>query len=267
MRTAANWSAATPRAARSTSASRSSARCRPARRCCAPARGPATTSGSAAAWATPGWRWKSSAARWHCRRRPSPRPARAWSSRRRGSRSAWHCAASRRAAVDISDGLAGDLGHVLRASGVGARLDADAAAALLAIGGQLDGAALGIDARRASVLAGGDDYELAFTAPPRRARAVAEAGRAAATPVTRIGTIEAEAGLRVVDATGRVAERAASLPSITSPEPRGAAKPRIAAPRMRDTVARCTLNPFPALRRWPRWPVRPSASCARTRRT
>jgi len=103
------------------------------------------------------------------------------------------------AAVDLSDGLAGDLGHVLRASGVGACLDADAAAGLLAIG-----AAAGLDlaTRRACTLAGGDDYELAFTAPASARAAVEQAGRASATPVTRVGAIEAEAGLRLVDAQG-----------------------------------------------------------------
>ena len=113
------------------------------------------------------------------------------------------------AAVDISDGLVGDLGHVLRASGVGARLDADAAAGLLAIG-----AAAGPDlaTRRACTLAGGDDYELAFTAPPSARAAVEQAGRASATPVTRIGAIEAETGLRLVDAQGAaVAQRFASF--------------------------------------------------------
>ena len=113
------------------------------------------------------------------------------------------------AAVDISDGLVGDLGHVLRASGVGARLDADAAAGLLAIG-----AAAGPDLapRRACTLAGGDDYELAFTAPASARAAVERAGRASATPVTRIGAIEAETGLRLVDAQGAaVAQRFASF--------------------------------------------------------
>jgi thiamine-monophosphate kinase len=112
-------------------------------------------------------------------------------------------------AVDISDGLAGDLGHVLRASGVGARLDADAAAGLLAIGAT---AGLDLATRRACALAGGDDYELAFTAPPSARAAVEQAGRASATPVTRIGAIEAEAGLRLVDAQGAaVAQRFASF--------------------------------------------------------
>jgi thiamine-monophosphate kinase len=108
------------------------------------------------------------------------------------------------AAVDISDGLAGDLGHVLRASGVGARLDADAVAGRLAIGTHALAATAGLDAdaRRACTLAGGDDYELAFTAPPAARDAVLAAGRTAGTAVTRIGRIEAEPGLRIVDAQG-----------------------------------------------------------------
>ncbi|MDM0106300.1 thiamine-phosphate kinase [Variovorax sp. J22R24] len=107
-------------------------------------------------------------------------------------------------AVDVSDGLVGDLGHVLRASGVGARLDADAAADRLALSAHANGAAAGLDrdARRACTLAGGDDYELAFTAPESARNAVEQAGRAANTTVTRIGRIEAQAGLRIMDAQG-----------------------------------------------------------------
>ncbi|HET7836356.1 MAG TPA: thiamine-phosphate kinase [Variovorax sp.] len=113
------------------------------------------------------------------------------------------------AAVDISDGLVGDLGHILKASGVGARLDADAAAKLLAT---VDSAGLDVDLRRACALAGGDDYELAFTAPASARAAVEQAGRASATPVARIGAIEAEAGLRLVDAQGAaVTQRFASF--------------------------------------------------------
>lgn len=118
------------------------------------------------------------------------------------------------AAVDVSDGLVGDLGHVLRASGVGARIDADAAAALLALGAHPQAAAAGLDrdARRACALAGGDDYELAFTAPASARAAVEQAARASATPVSRIGVIEPEAGLRLVDAQAApVAQRFASF--------------------------------------------------------
>jgi thiamine-monophosphate kinase len=101
-------------------------------------------------------------------------------------------------AIDISDGLLGDLGHVLQASGVGATVDADAVANLLAAG-----TAVGSDLRRAYTLAGGDDYELAFTAPPATREAVRVAAAQADTRVTRIGQIEAAHGLRLVDAHGQ----------------------------------------------------------------
>ena len=52
------------------------------------------------------------------------------------------------------------------------------------------------------VLAGGDDYELAFTAPPSLRDAVQAAAREALTPVTRIGRIDAEPGVRLLDARG-----------------------------------------------------------------
>ncbi|MBI5275069.1 MAG: thiamine-phosphate kinase [Burkholderiales bacterium] len=108
------------------------------------------------------------------------------------------------AAIDVSDGLAGDLAHLLRRSGVGARLDVTAAVNLLQVG--VDGvpdAAQRLDL----VVSGGDDYELVFTAPAAARAQVEAAGRASATPVTRIGTIEAEPGLRFVDAEGRVLQR------------------------------------------------------------
>jgi len=109
------------------------------------------------------------------------------------------------AAVDISDGLLGDLGHVLRRSAVGATVDADAAAALLgvrALGWQAP-----VETMRDLALAGGDDYELAFTAPAAQRDAVLAAGRAAATAVTRIDRIEAEPGLRIVDGHGAPIQR------------------------------------------------------------
>lgn len=90
------------------------------------------------------------------------------------------------ACLDVSDGLAQDLGHLLAASGTGARLELAAlprSAALRAI-----------DAGFADILAltSGDDYELLFTAPPSARAAVA----ALPLACTRIGTITAEPGLR-----------------------------------------------------------------------
>jgi thiamine-monophosphate kinase len=57
------------------------------------------------------------------------------------------------------------------------------------------------------VLAGGDDYELAFTAPASRRDAVRAAALEARTPVTRIGRIESEPGLRLVDGKGGLLDR------------------------------------------------------------
>ncbi|MBK6869050.1 MAG: thiamine-phosphate kinase [Burkholderiales bacterium] len=101
-------------------------------------------------------------------------------------------------AIDVSDGLLGDLGHILKASGTGASIDAAAASRLLAAGAALDAETL-----RTAALAGGDDYELVFTAPPAARAAVLRAGHASATPVSRIGTITAGTGLRLLGADGQ----------------------------------------------------------------
>ncbi len=106
------------------------------------------------------------------------------------------------ACADVSDGLLGDLGHILARSGVGAQVD------YAAIRATCPWADSGIDAQRLAdcVLHGGDDYELVFTAPPQRAGAVAAAAQSSGTPVRRIGCIQAQAGLRLLDAQGRPTE-------------------------------------------------------------
>ena len=101
-----------------------------------------------------------------------------------------------RAAVDISDGLVGDLGHILTRSRVGATLDADA----LPAGDVLNTRERAL--RRAWSAAGGDDYELCFTAPAAARSAILAAADSVATPVTRVGVIEAAPGLRWTDASG-----------------------------------------------------------------
>jgi thiamine-monophosphate kinase len=104
------------------------------------------------------------------------------------------------AAIDISDGLLGDLGHVLQQSHVGAQIDTEAAFGLLATSNL---AGLPAERQLEFVLAGGDDYELVFTAPVAKRAEVGAAATASGTAVTRIGRIEAEPGLRLVDAAGR----------------------------------------------------------------
>jgi thiamine-monophosphate kinase len=101
------------------------------------------------------------------------------------------------AALDISDGLIGDLGHILKSSGVGATLDIDA----LPPGVMLQQQAL--EMRRRFTLAGGDDYELCFTAPASKRDAILGAALSADTPVTRIGTIDTVPGVRLLDSNGQ----------------------------------------------------------------
>jgi len=118
------------------------------------------------------------------------------------------------AALDVSDGLLGDLGHLLGKSRVGATLDTSLAIELLASRAHPAWAArlFSLKMQLECVLAGGDDYELAFTAPASARDAVQAAARQAATPVTRIGRIDAAPGLRLVDGQGRpVAGRYASF--------------------------------------------------------
>ena len=100
------------------------------------------------------------------------------------------------AALDISDGLAGDLGHILAASKVGATLDVDALPAGPMLARQQQ------DLRRRFTAAGGDDYALCFTARREDREAVIAAGAASGTPVARVGTVDAQPGLRFVDAAG-----------------------------------------------------------------
>lgn len=110
------------------------------------------------------------------------------------------------AAADISDGLLGDLGHILERSGVGATLNTSIAINLIASPAYFTGAGALFDQYFSPqqalqcVLSGGDDYELVFTAAPAQRAAVVAASHASATPVTRLGSIEAHLGLRLVDA-------------------------------------------------------------------
>ena len=113
------------------------------------------------------------------------------------------------AAIDVSDGLLGDLGHVLESSQVGATVQVDQALRSIACyvdpahSGDRAGINLSQEQWRTLALAGGDDYELLFTASPSQRAAVADAARASQTPVRRIGQIDADPGLRLLDAQGQ----------------------------------------------------------------
>ena len=102
------------------------------------------------------------------------------------------------AAIDISDGLLADLGHILECSGAGAEIEFDRLPAHPVVA-----------LKRADplvqrcLLAGGDDYELCFTASRDRDRAILSVAQAAGVPVAKIGRITAEPGLRLLDGEGR----------------------------------------------------------------
>jgi thiamine-monophosphate kinase len=102
------------------------------------------------------------------------------------------------ACMDVSDGLVGDLAHICRRSGVRAVIDAEKV--------PLSAAAAAVLARRPAlletILTGGDDYELLFTAPPDRRPAVADAAAAAGERVSEIGRIEAGSDV-VVERRGK----------------------------------------------------------------
>ncbi|MGH6905213.1 MAG: thiamine-phosphate kinase [Geminicoccaceae bacterium] len=100
------------------------------------------------------------------------------------------------AAIDISDGLVGDLGHILEVSGVGAKLRADVL--------PLSPAARDLPGARDAALAGGDDYELLFTARPGRQADIEALSRKLDLALTRIGRIRAEPGLDILDEAGRM---------------------------------------------------------------
>lgn len=101
------------------------------------------------------------------------------------------------AVIDVSDGLAADLGHVLKASGAGARIKLDRLPVSPALAEHSAQA-------RDFVLAGGDDYELCFCVPASQGNALR--ALEADCIITVIGQVTAEPGLVIMDADGRAQE-------------------------------------------------------------
>ncbi len=102
------------------------------------------------------------------------------------------------AAIDVSDGLVADLGHILEASAVAANIDADAL--------PLSAVARGLPGCHDAALVGGDDYELLFTAPDSATSKIEALAQELDLPLTAIGRIEAGQGLAVTDASGKAIE-------------------------------------------------------------
>ena len=150
-----------------------------------------------------------------------------------------------RSAIDISDGLLQDLGHILAASRVGAALDYASLPVATALGGMPE------DQRLRAILGGGDVYQLCFTAPAARRRGLARRpGRRRARHAhrPRHGATGAHGAGCAGSAHGRAAARLRSLPGGLSRHPLDTGRHHA-----------CQRLPFPTMRErrravYPRWP-------------
>ena len=102
------------------------------------------------------------------------------------------------AAIDVSDGLLADLTHICRLSGVGATVDIGSVP-VSAIGAKH----IDSDAGRNAILAGGDDYELCFTAHPNSRDSIQELEDVLGVPITRIGQVKRGKGVSLLGADGK----------------------------------------------------------------
>lgn len=102
-------------------------------------------------------------------------------------------------AIDISDGLASDLGHICTASGVAALIEREK----LPLSGPMK-AHLAKYQEWAYCLSGGDDYELCFSVPESKISNIQQIGQQLSLPLTAIGRIEAGQGIAICSADGRV---------------------------------------------------------------
>jgi len=101
-------------------------------------------------------------------------------------------------AIDISDGLLADLGHICRLSGVGATVDVNSIP-VSPIGARH----FQSDAGLTAIVAGGDDYELCFTAPANARESIAELTDVLGVPLTRIGQVRRGKGVSLLGPDGK----------------------------------------------------------------
>jgi thiamine-monophosphate kinase len=102
------------------------------------------------------------------------------------------------AAIDVSDGLLADLGHICKLSGVGATVELGAIP-LSAIGTKY----IASDAGRNAIVAGGDDYELCFTAHPNSRESIQDLTKMMGVPLARIGQVKRGKGVSLLGPDGK----------------------------------------------------------------
>jgi thiamine-monophosphate kinase len=98
------------------------------------------------------------------------------------------------AAMDVSDGLVADLGHICATSGLAATIEED----LVPLSPAAREAVREHPAMMSAVLTGGDDYEILFTVPRTAREGVAELARRLNLPLTRVGTMRSGSGVKVL---------------------------------------------------------------------
>jgi len=101
-------------------------------------------------------------------------------------------------AIDISDGFAADLGHLIKASGLGAQVDLEA----IPLSSSLV-TTFGLDIARLKAVQGGDDYELCFTAMPKHEAKIKELSLNLDLKLTKVGKICLDQELKISDKLGR----------------------------------------------------------------
>lgn len=102
------------------------------------------------------------------------------------------------AAIDVSDGLIADLGHICETSSVAATISADTVPLSPAGRAAIDAGQLTVS----EAVSGGDDYELLFCAPPETRDALSRLSATLDIAITEIGEITAGAGVKLIDGNG-----------------------------------------------------------------
>lgn len=102
------------------------------------------------------------------------------------------------ASLDVSDGLVADLGHIAETSRVAIRIEAPRVPLSVAVKAAIAQGVCSVT----DLLTGGDDYEIAFTAPPTAAKRIAALAAKTKVPITKIGEVQKGKGVTVVDGQG-----------------------------------------------------------------